>query len=86
MHQERHFPGRVIATGLKNPDFAALARAYGGFAETVEETSQFAPAFRRAVGAGRLAVLHLKLDPETITPSQSLTQIRESSLGRRPSG
>jgi acetolactate synthase-1/2/3 large subunit len=80
MHQERHYPGRTEATDLRNPDFAALARAYGAFAETVETTAEFAPAFERALEAGIPAILHLKLDPEAITPSQSLTQIREAAL------
>ena len=48
MHQEREYPGRVVGTDLKNPDFAALARAYGGHGETVEKTDDFAPAFERA--------------------------------------
>ena len=53
MHQEREYPARVHGTALANPDFAALARAYGAHGETVEETAQFAPAFERAVDAGQ---------------------------------
>ena len=53
MHQERHFPGRVIGTDLVNPDFAALARAYGAFGETVTRTADFAAAFERAQDVGR---------------------------------
>jgi acetolactate synthase I/II/III large subunit len=82
MHQERHFPGRTAATDLRNPDFVALARAYGAYAERVERTADFAAAFRRAEDAKVPALLHLKLDPEAITPSQSLTQIREAALAR----
>jgi acetolactate synthase-1/2/3 large subunit len=82
MHQEREFPGRVHATELRNPDFAALARAYGAFAETVERTEQFMPAFERALGAAKPALLHLKLDPEAITPRQSLAEIRAAALKR----
>ena len=50
MHQERMYPARVIATALRNPDFAAYARAFGGHGETVEETAEFLPAYERALG------------------------------------
>jgi acetolactate synthase-1/2/3 large subunit len=82
MHQEREFPGRVHATALRNPDFAALAQAYGAFAATVERTEDFMPAFERALAAGKPALLHLKLDPEAITPRQTLSEIRAAALGR----
>jgi acetolactate synthase I/II/III large subunit len=82
MHQERHFPGRTMATDLRNPDFAALAQAYGAYGERVEETADFAAAFGRARAAGRVALLHLKLDPEAITPAQSITEIRKAALDR----
>lgn len=77
MHQERDYPGRVSGTDLKNPDFAALARAYGGHGETVEKTAEFAPAFERARASGKPAIIEIKLDPEAITPVRTLTQIRE---------
>ncbi len=77
MHQERDYPGRVSGTDLKNPDFAALARAYGGHGETVEETDEFAPAFERARKSGKPAIIEIKLDPEAITPTRTLTEIRE---------
>jgi acetolactate synthase-1/2/3 large subunit len=77
MHQEREYPGRVVATDLKNPDFAALARAYGGHGETVEKTADFAPAFERARASGRPAIVEVRLDPEAITPTRTLTDIRE---------
>ena len=76
MHQERSYPGRVSGTDLANPDFAALARAYGGHGETVETDAEFGPAFDRALAAGGLAVLDLKLDPEALTPTQTLTEVR----------
>ena len=82
MHQERHFPARVMATDLRNPDFAALAKAYGAYGERVEQTADFAAAFGRARNSGKAALLHLKLDPEAITPSQSITQIRKAALDR----
>jgi acetolactate synthase-1/2/3 large subunit len=81
MHQERDYPGRRIATDLVNPDFAALARAYGGHGETVERTDQFAPSFDRAVASGRPAIIDLKFDPEASRPGATLTEIR--TKGRR---
>jgi acetolactate synthase-1/2/3 large subunit len=83
MHQEREYPGRVIATALKNPDFSAYARAFGGFGVTVEKTSEFASAYAAAVKSGKPAIVHLKVDPEAITPTQSLTAIREKALAAR---
>jgi acetolactate synthase-1/2/3 large subunit len=68
MHQERHYPGRVTATGLRNPDFCALARAFGAHAEAVETTESFWPAFERARESGRPALLWLRTDPAQLTP------------------
>jgi acetolactate synthase-1/2/3 large subunit len=82
MHQERHYPGRVSNTDLVNPDFAAVARAYGGHGEKVERTEDFAAAFERALDSALPALLHLVVDPEAITPRQTITQIRESSTRR----
>src|SRR3546814_12514938 len=79
MHQERTFPGRVAATTLTSPDFAALARAFGGHGETVETTEAFAPAFERALASGRPAILHCKLDSQAITPTMTLHQISEAA-------
>ena len=82
MHQERHYPGRVSATMLQNPDFAEYAAAFGGHGERVERTEDFAPAFERALASGKPAILHCLLDPEAITPSQTLTAIRDQSTSR----
>jgi acetolactate synthase-1/2/3 large subunit len=76
MHQERDYPGRVSATDLKNPDFAALARAYGGHGETVEKTAEFPEAFRNATASGKPSIIHIKLDPEAITPMRTLSDFR----------
>jgi acetolactate synthase-1/2/3 large subunit len=83
MHQEREYPGRVSATMLKNPDFSAYARAFGGHGERVETTGEFAPALGRALASGKPAILHCLLDPEAITPSMSLQAIREKALAGR---
>jgi acetolactate synthase-1/2/3 large subunit len=80
MHQEREYPGRVYGTELRNPDFAAYARAFGGHGETVERTADFAPAFERAVASGKPALIELKIDPDAITPATTLSAIREKSL------
>ena len=82
MHQEREYPGRVIASNLRNPDFAAYARAFGGHGETVEETAEFLPAFERALGSGLPSIIHVKIDPEAITPTTTLSQIRAAALLR----
>jgi acetolactate synthase I/II/III large subunit len=76
MHQEREYPARLSGTALRNPDFAALARAYGGWAETVETTVQFAPALARALEQDGLRLLHLKTDIEFITPGLTVSGLR----------
>ena len=76
MHQEREYPGRASGTMLTNPDFAALARAYGGHGETVEETSEFANALARARASGRPSIIDVHLDPEAITPTKTLSDLR----------
>ncbi len=76
MHQEREHPGRVSGTDLQNPDFAAYARAFGGHGETVAATEDFMPAFHRAEAAGVPAIIHVKTDPDVITPATTLTAMR----------
>ena len=80
MHQEREYPGRVSGTELKNPDFAAYARAFGGHGETVERTEDFAPAYERAAASGKPALVELRIDPDAITPATTLSAIREKAL------
>jgi acetolactate synthase-1/2/3 large subunit len=82
MHQERHYPGRLSATTLRNPDFAAYARVFGGFGATVEKTADFPAAFRAAEQSGLPAIIHLKIDPEAITPTTTLTKLRETALAQ----
>ena len=83
MHQEREYPGRVVGTQLRNPDFAALARAFGGHGETVEKTEEFEAAFARALDSKGPAIIHVKIDPEAITPTTTLTAIRQAALAKR---
>ncbi len=80
MHQERHYPGRVVGTDLANPDFAAYARAFGAHGETVTETSEFPAALERALAAGTSALLELQIDSEAINPRTTLSRIRAHAL------
>jgi acetolactate synthase I/II/III large subunit len=79
MHQERDYPGRVSGSDLFNPDFVALARAYGWRAERVDATLQIEPAVARAVEAGTPTLLHVKLDTDVSTPRTTLSAIREAA-------
>ena len=76
MHQEREYPGRVSATDLTNPDFAMLARAYGGHGETVEATEAVRGSVAAGGASGKPAIIEIRLDPEAITPAKTLTEIR----------
>ncbi len=83
MHQEINFPGKVYGTTLENPDFVALARAYGLHAERIEHTGDFPAAFENALSAGQATLLELRTDPEAITPRTTLSALREQALKRR---
>jgi acetolactate synthase-1/2/3 large subunit len=85
-HQERRYPGRVSATDLVNPDFVALARAYGAHGERIGRTEDFAPAFERARASGRAALIEIPLDVEVLTPSMTITQIRQAAARSRQGG
>ncbi len=83
MHQERDYPGRVSGTNLHNPDFAALAAAYGAHGEVVNTTAEFAPALARALehtrGKSLPAVIELRYDGNLITPNATLETIRKTA-------
>ena len=89
MHQEREYPGRVSGTELRNPDFAALATAYGAFGEAVESTQAFADALQRAqahiAATGLPALIELRYDADLITPNATLTAIRDTARQARTS-
>jgi acetolactate synthase-1/2/3 large subunit len=72
MHQERDYPGRTIATDLKNPDFVAFAHSFGAWAERVDRTEEFPAAFERARRAGKPALIHLVTDLRDIAPGRTL--------------
>lgn len=76
MHQEKHYPARVYGTDLVNPDFAALARAYGAHGESVNRTVEFAPAFERALAHDGPSLLHLRIDPQAITMNATIAELR----------
>jgi len=82
MHQERDYPGRASATELYNPDYVKLAEAYGAHGETVARTEEFAPAFERAAASGKPALIELRVDPEAITPTATLSGLREAALAK----
>jgi acetolactate synthase-1/2/3 large subunit len=79
MHQERHYPGRVVGTDLRNPDFVAYARAFGAHGALVERSEDFPAALDEALDCGRPAVIELRVDPQAITPRQTLDEIRAAA-------
>ena len=82
IHQERDYPTRVSATALRNPDFAALAEAYGLHGETVRTTGDFAPAFERCIAAGRSSLIDLQVSPDAGSTTRSISEIRDAALAR----
>lgn len=84
MHQEREYPGRVSGSDLPaNPDFAALARAYGWGASAVATTADFEPAFAAALRADGPTLIHVKLDTNVSTPRSTLSALRAAALAKR---
>jgi acetolactate synthase-1/2/3 large subunit len=86
MHQEREYPGRVLGSALANPDFAKYCESFGGLGLRVESNAQFAPALEQALVFAqrerRPALVHMKIDPQAITPNLTLEQIRQASASR----
>ena len=76
MHQEREYPNRVIGTDMINPDFVALAHAYGAHGELVVKTADFEAAFERSKAAGKPSLIEVRLDPEILTPTATVTSLR----------
>jgi acetolactate synthase-1/2/3 large subunit len=79
MHQEREYPKRISATELRNPDFAALARAFGGWAATVETTEQFARALEEALKLTGIRLIHCRTDVEQISNATTITNLRDKA-------
>ena len=82
MHQERDYPGREVATALRNPDFAAYAKSFGAYGEIIDRSENFAPALERALAAGKVAVLELRINPEVINTKTTLSAIRDAALAK----
>src|SRR6185312_3411287 len=82
MHQERDYPERISATDLKNPDFAALARAYGGWAATVETNGDFTPAVDEALKQKGIRLIHCKTDVEQISNATTIAKLRGKAKAR----
>ncbi|MGR3344926.1 MAG: thiamine pyrophosphate-dependent enzyme, partial [Paracoccaceae bacterium] len=83
LHQEHEYPERISGTDLANPDFVALARAYGGHGELVENTRDFPGAFERAKRSGLPAVIELRLDPEALSTGMTLSEVRTKAKTRK---
>jgi acetolactate synthase-1/2/3 large subunit len=81
MHQEREYPERISATELRNPDFASLARAFGGWAETVDKTADFAPALDAAMKRKGIRLIHCKTDVEQISNATTISKLRDRPRG-----
>jgi len=79
MHQEREYPAHVSGSGLANPDFCALARAYGYAAERITHTAEFEPALQRALAAPVGTVIEVLLDVDVITTRGTLGAIRQAA-------
>lgn len=77
MHQEKNYRERVIATDLVNPDFAAYARAFGAEGLTVRKTAEFATAFEVALKNNKPTLIEIMVDPQALTPSATLDQIKQ---------
>jgi acetolactate synthase-1/2/3 large subunit len=82
MHQECNYPGRVSGTELVNPNFSAYAEAFGGFGAIVERTEDFAPAFEAAQASNKPALIEIRIDPDAISPSTTLSELRKVALNK----
>jgi acetolactate synthase I/II/III large subunit len=80
MHQERDYPGHVHGTSFTNPDFPALAKAYGAHGELVTQTAQFAAALARCRDAGKPSLIEIRIDPNAITTGTTIEALRENAL------
>ena len=83
MHQERNYPERVIGTDLVNPDFKAVALAYGAHGERVTNNEEFGPALTRALGANKAALIELITDPEQINTRTTISKLRAHAQSQK---
>ncbi len=82
MHQEHNYPGRVSGTELRNPDFVAYAKSFGGYGERIASAEECGPALRRAMASGLPSLLHCIVDPDAIAPHMTLMKLRQSAFER----
>jgi acetolactate synthase I/II/III large subunit len=80
MHQEAQYPGRQYGIALENPDFAAMAEAYGALGLKVTRDEEFLPAFKRALAADRSALIEVETDYEFVTPTARLSEMGGKKL------
>jgi len=80
MHQETYYPKRISGTDLVNPDFAALARAYGAHGETVTKTADFQAAFERCRAVGGPSLIELVIEQDAVLPTNTLSAIQAAAL------
>jgi acetolactate synthase-1/2/3 large subunit len=83
MHQEREYPQHVTGTQLMNPDFVALARAYGYAGARITHTAQFEPALMAALARSEGTLIEVMLDPEVISTRGTLTAITQAAQARQ---
>ena len=84
MHQEREYPAHVAGTALRNPDFVALAQAYGYAGQRITRTDEFEPALLAALARPQGSLIEVVLDPEVISTRGTLSAIRDKALGTLP--
>ena len=83
MHQEREYPTRVSGSDLKNPNFAALANAYGYVGVRITRTAEFEPELVAALAREQGTLIEVMLDVDVITTRGTLTSIRDAALARQ---
>jgi len=83
MHQEREYPHHESGSGLRNPNFVALAQAYGYAGVRIDSTDQFEPALKAALAHAGGTLIEVALDPEVITTRATMAAIREAAIQRR---
>ena len=77
MHQEKYYPEHVSGSDLKNPDFVALAKAYGYAGARITKTQEFENVFKEALKRSEGTLIEVMLNPEVITTRGTLSAIRE---------
>ena len=82
MHQEREYPRHVSGSGLNNPDFAALAQAYGYAGVHITRTAEFEKVLLEALARPQGTLIEVMLNPEVITTRSTLSAISAAAVKR----